>query len=138
MAILSYKPGISLHVPLPMNVANVRYHSLLGDNIFQFWFTLRVSRASFKRLGEKACVPSPRRSHADNWQLYGRSTLMTGSCTVHFKWDVQIYERVQPRLPEVSRCKSVLFRSPKGSQYQLVQAVSDMKLSQICCSARDV
>ena len=79
--ILSYEPGISLHVPLPMNVANVRYHSLLGDNIFQFWFTLRVSTASFKRLGEKACVPSPRRSHADNWQLYGRSTLMTGSCS---------------------------------------------------------
>ena len=66
--ILSYKPGISLHVPLPMNVANARYHSLLGDNVFQFWFTLRVSTASFKRLGEKACVPSPRRSH--------------GSCTV--------------------------------------------------------
>ena len=137
--ILSYKPGISLHVSLPMNVANARYHSLLGDNIFQFWFTLRVSTtASFKRLGEKACVPSPRRSHADNWQLYGRSTLMTGSCTVHFKRDARVYERVQPRLTEVSRCKSALFRSPKGSQYQLVQVVFDTKLSQICCSARDL
>ena len=31
--ILSYKRGISLHVPLPMNVANARYHSLLGDAI---------------------------------------------------------------------------------------------------------
>ena len=135
--ILSYKRGISLHVPLPMNVANARYqyHSLLGDNIFQFWFTLRVSTASFKRLGEKACVPNPRRSHAENWQLYGRSMLMTGCCTVHFKRDARVYERVQPRLLEVSRCKSALFRSPKGS---LVLVVSDTKLSQICCSARDV
>ena len=95
----------------------------------------RVSTASYKRFGEKACVPSPRRNHADNWQLYGRSTLMTGSCTVHFKRDAQVYERVQPRLPG---CKSALFRSPKGSQYQLVQVVSDTKLSQICCSARDL
>ena len=55
-------------------------------------------------------------------------TLMTGSCTVHFKRDARVYERVQPRLPEVSRCKSVLFRSPKGSQYQLVQVVSDIDL----------
>ena len=101
---------------------------------FHFWLpTLRVSTASFKRLGEKACAPSPRRSHADNWQLYGRSTL--GSCMVHSNG---VYERVQPRLPEVSRCKSALFRSPKGSQYQLVQVVSDTKLSQSCCSARDL
>ena len=63
---------------------------------------------------------------------------MTGSCTVHFKRDARVYERVQPRLPEVSRCKSALFRSPKGSQYQLVQVVSDTKLSQICCSAHDL
>ena len=98
---------------------------------FHFWLpTLRVSTASFKRLGEKACVPSPRRSHADNWQLY-----------VGPRWAVVrsisngVYERVQPRLPEVSRCKSALFRSPKGSQYQVV---SDTKLSQSCCSARDL
>ena len=63
---------------------------------------------------------------------------MTGSCTVHFKRDARVYERVQPRLPEVSRCNSALFRSPKGSQYQLVQVVSDTKLSQVCCSARDL
>ena len=63
---------------------------------------------------------------------------MTGSCTVHFKRDARVYERVLPRLPEVSRCKSVLFKSPKGSQYQLVQVVSDTKLSQSCCSARDL
>ena len=28
-----YKRGISLHIPLPMNIANARYHSLLGDGI---------------------------------------------------------------------------------------------------------
>ena len=134
--ILSYKPGISLHVPLPMNVANARYHSLLGDNIFQFWFTLRVSTASFKRLGEKACVPSPRRSHADNWQQYGRSTLMTGSCTVRFQAGCPSI-----RTSSTSTSGSInmidtsgIFsqpssaRSPKGSQYQLVQVVSDTEL----------
>ena len=99
---------------------------------FQWLSTICVSMASYKRLGEKACIPSPRRSHTDNCQLYGRSMPITGSC---FKRDARVYERVQPRLPEVSRCKSALFRSPKGSQYQLV---SDMKLSQICCSACDV
>ena len=31
--ILSYKHGISLHVPPPMNVVNMHYHSLLDDNI---------------------------------------------------------------------------------------------------------
>jgi len=31
--ILSCKRGMSLHVPLPMNVANAHYHSLLGDAI---------------------------------------------------------------------------------------------------------
>ena len=31
--ILSYKRGISLHVPLPMNVVNARCHNLLGDAI---------------------------------------------------------------------------------------------------------
>jgi len=31
--ILLCKRGISLHVPLPMNVANARYHSSLGDTI---------------------------------------------------------------------------------------------------------
>jgi len=31
--ILSYECGMSLHVPLPRNVANARYHSLLGDAI---------------------------------------------------------------------------------------------------------
>jgi len=31
--ILSYKRGIPLHVPVPMNVVNARYHSLLGDAI---------------------------------------------------------------------------------------------------------
>jgi len=31
--ILSYKREILLHVPLPMNVANAHYHSLLGDTI---------------------------------------------------------------------------------------------------------
>ena len=134
--ILSYKPGISLHVPLPMNVANARYHSLLGDNIFQFWFTFALVRQASNAWARRPCVPSQRRSQADNWQLYGRSTLMTGSCKVHFKRDARVYERVQPRLPEVSRCKSALFRSPKGSQYQLVQVVSDTKLSQSCCSAR--
>ena len=72
---------------------------------------------------------------ADNWQLYGRSTTITGSCTVHLKRDARLYKRVQPPLPEVSRCKLALFSSPKGSQYQLV---SDMKLSQIGCSARDL
>ena len=56
----SCKPGISLHVPLPMNVANARYHSLLGDNIFQFWFTLRVSTASFKRLGKEGLRTKPK------------------------------------------------------------------------------
>ena len=103
---------------------------------FHFWLpTLRVSTASFRRLGEKACVPSPRRRGA---------TPITGSCTVGPRWAVVrsisngVYERVQPRLPEVSRCKSALFRSPKGSQYQLVQVVSDTKLSQSCCSARDL
>ena len=149
--ILSYKPGISLHVPLPINVANARYHSLLDDNIIisgcqPFALVRHATNAWARRPAYQAqggatpitCVPSPRRSHADNWQLYGRSTLMTGSCTVHFKRDARVYERVQPRLPKVSRCKSALFRSPKGSLYQLVQVVSDTKLSQICCSARDL
>ena len=78
------------------------------------------------------------------YQAQGRATTITGSCTVGPRWAVVrsisngVYERVQPRLPEVSRCKSALFRSPKGSQYQLVEVVSDTKLSQSCCSARDL
>ena len=34
--ILSDETGISLHIPLPMNVANARYHSLLMATIFSF------------------------------------------------------------------------------------------------------
>ena len=70
------------------------------------------------------------------YQAQGGTTPITGSCTVgprwavvatvHFKRDARVYERVQPRLPEVSRCKSALFRSPIGSQYLLAQVVSDM------------
>ena len=30
--ILSYKPGTSLHIPPPINIVNLHYHSLLGDN----------------------------------------------------------------------------------------------------------
>ena len=74
------------------------------------------------------------RARRPAYQAQGGATPITGSCMVHFKWDARVYERVQPRLPEVSRCKA-LFRSPKCSQYQLV---SDTKLPQICCSARDV
>ena len=33
-----YTNRISLHVPQPVNVANARYHSLLGDNIFIWCF----------------------------------------------------------------------------------------------------
>ena len=78
------------------------------------------------------------------YQAQGGATPITGSCTVGPRWAVVrsisngAYERLQPRLPEVSRCKSALFRSQKGSQYQLVQVVSDTKLSQSCCSARDL
>jgi len=32
--ILSYKHGISLHVPLPMNIVNARYHNLLSASDF--------------------------------------------------------------------------------------------------------
>ena len=76
--ILSYKPGISLHVPLPMNVANARYHSLLGDNVFQFCspFALvrQASNAWARRPAYQAqggATAAVRSVHADDWQLYG-------------------------------------------------------------------
>ena len=118
-----------------MNVANARVAIACSwRQYFHFWLpTLRVRTASFKRLGERPA-----------YQAQGGATPITGSCTVGPRWAVVrsisngVYERVQPRLPEVSRCKSVLFRSPKGSQYQLIQGVSDTKLSHSCCSARDL
>ena len=59
-----------------MNVANARYHSLLGDNVFQFWFTLRVQYGKLQTLGREGLRTKPK---AEPRQLYGRSTLMTGS-----------------------------------------------------------
>ena len=110
-----------------MNVAH-------GDNIF-------ISGCQPFALVRQASNAWARRPA---YQAQGGATPITGSCTVGPRWAVVrsisngVYERVQPRLPEVSRCKSALFRSPKGSQYQLVQVVSDTKLSQSCCSARDL
>ena len=55
----AWRPGnearISLHVPLPMNVANARYHSLLGDAI-SFLVSNSFSSASDKHWGEKPWV----------------------------------------------------------------------------------
>ena len=33
IVILSYKSGISLHIPSPMNAVYVHYHSYIGHNI---------------------------------------------------------------------------------------------------------
>ena len=44
--ILSYKHGISLHVPQPMNVANTHIHSLLCDDIGFQLFALVVQAKS--------------------------------------------------------------------------------------------
>ena len=61
------QPGISLHVPLPMNVAKACYHSLLGDNIF-WLLTLHVSTNAWVR--------------RPVYQAQGGAMLITGSCTV--------------------------------------------------------
>jgi len=56
MLILSYKCGISLHIPLPMNVAN-RVTIACLVTLFHFWFpTLHVSSTSNKHWGEKPWV----------------------------------------------------------------------------------
>ena len=43
--ILSYKPRISLRILPPINVANARYHSLLGNNNFSSGFNSFEQRA---------------------------------------------------------------------------------------------
>ena len=79
-----------MHVPLP----NARYHSLLGDNIF-------ISGCQPFALVRQATNTWARRPA---YQAQGGAMPITGSCTVHFKQDARVFEPVQPRLPEVSRC----------------------------------
>ena len=102
--ILSYKRVILFHVPLPMNVANARYHSLLGDAIsLIFWFQLFA-------LVEKPWVRGLAfgRSHTIRatrvQQLYSR---------VQSRRDARLYGRVQLRLSELPTSKPALFMNAK-------------------------
>ena len=62
--ILSYKPSISLHVLQPINVVNVRYHSLIGNCILVLDSTCSQATCTFQRLSKLM-------AESQNWQLYG-------------------------------------------------------------------